>query len=57
MDPNAALETARRLAAQIMDGQPADEDELADVAGKLAETFQALDTWLLRGGFRPDAWQ
>ena len=56
MDPNEALGKARRLAAQIMNGaQPA--EELADLAEELAEAFQALDTWLLRGGFKPEAWR
>ena len=55
MDPNAALETARRLAGEITGGG-LDAADLADLAEELAETFQALDEWLARGGFKPAAW-
>ena len=60
MDPNAALEDARRLAANIIDGVMAGgltPDDMASVGEDLAEAFQGLDEWLSRGGFKPDAWR
>ncbi len=56
MDPNAALETARTLAAEIGDDKliPQAREE---AAATLAETFQALDGWLSSGGFKPHDWQ
>jgi hypothetical protein len=56
MDPNAALENARKLAAKTTHGSW-DTEKLANLGEELAETFQGLDEWLSRGGFKPDAWQ
>ena len=59
MDPNAALETARRLAAEIFNGAMAGglaPDEMASAGMDLAEAFQALDEWLSHGGFTPAEW-
>ncbi|MDP8971195.1 MAG: hypothetical protein M3N52_12020 [Actinomycetota bacterium] len=53
MDPNEALTRARAHADAILN------DEHADPAAEcepLAEAFQALDEWLGRGGFLPEAW-
>lgn len=51
MDPN---ETLRELRGMISDAQ----DFNADIDGDLmAEKFEALDTWLARGGFLPEAWR
>ena len=52
MDPNATLETIRRLTKAILDGD-GNAEELAE---ELAEACEALDGWLTRGGFLPDAW-
>jgi hypothetical protein len=56
MDPNAALDELRELARQLRDPQPEQVlDDLEDV-GRMVELFEGLDTWLLKGGFLPDAW-
>lgn len=50
MDPNETLKEARKLARAIVDA--------GDIAAgeALAELFLALDEWLTRGGFPPNAW-
>lgn len=58
MDPNEALKNAReavRLVRALSDGI-VEEDVLLDAASDLADAFAALDEWLARGGFKPDAW-
>lgn len=54
MDPNEALKQARE-ALQTWDNS-LDRDEARDAAEQLARTFEALDQWLSRGGFLPNAW-
>lgn len=50
MDPNEALRQIRESASRYLDsGRHVD-------AGTLAEHVEALDEWLSRGGFLPDAW-
>jgi hypothetical protein len=49
----------RRLADQIVkladaDGHP---QTIADKGAELADHVAALDAWLTKGGFLPDAWQ
>ena len=62
MDPNETLrelrELADKVAAQDMDVY-SDPEDRADAAraGDLAAGVQALDEWLSRGGFLPDAWE
>lgn len=53
MDPNATLRELRRLAEIVANhiGQVNSRD-----AQELAEHFQALDVWLLSGGFLPQSW-
>lgn len=57
MDPNATLMELRALAQAHMDEGP--EETGLDVADavRMAELVQALDEWITRGGFLPDAWQ
>lgn len=43
MDPNEALKRLRKYAS--------------DTGGEFAETFEALDEWLSKGGFLPAAWR
>lgn len=50
MDPNATLATLRTLTADALNGKEVD-------AAWLAENFDALDQWIGKGGFLPDAWQ
>jgi len=57
MDPEAALAQARSACAQIghqvdvVGKMPDDED-----VDRLVTAFEALDEWLCKGGFLPDAW-
>lgn len=64
MDPRVALCKARRAADTIQhiidsadpdtgENNHAEQVELIHFASELAEYFQALDGWLVRGGFSP----
>jgi hypothetical protein len=59
MDPNVALAKAREAAAILLDAD--DDGNFTDPAttnlGQLIESFQALDEWLSKGGFKPRAWE
>lgn len=48
MDPNATLARLRTLAALAF-------PTLAEII-EMAELFDALDTWMSKGGFLPAAW-
>ena len=50
MDVNATLARIRELTAST------DPDHLGDLV-ELAELVRALDEWISKGGFLPDAWQ
>lgn len=54
MDPNAALELLRALAAEM--DAAADEASAARIASDLVTAFIGLDEWLTQGGFVPHAW-
>lgn len=66
MDPNANLAEQRRLAAAIIehsadtlpDGslRGSAARAIAEDGARLAELVQALDQWIVRGGWPPDAW-
>ncbi len=51
MDPNEALARLRRYADAAVDDAPEDWLDTAP------ELFQALDSWLSKGGFLPADWQ
>lgn len=51
MDPNETLTSAIVLARTIVDSEASDDN-----ANELAELVLALDEWLTKGGFYPDAW-
>ena len=57
MDPNETLRimraAAERIQASLDEGAPVEEDDAAE----LAEAALALDGWIARGGFLPDAWR
>jgi hypothetical protein len=53
MDPNANLAEQRRIVTRVIAGDDSDAAHLA----RLADLVQALDEWISRGGFLPDAWQ
>jgi len=60
MDPDAALRKARVAAAELavqlekglMIGEPADSP-----IRQLVTYFQALDSWLSSGGYKPQVWE
>jgi hypothetical protein len=55
MDPNAALQALR---AALGDYDLAIHKKVADVAADRAlDAARALDEWLSKGGFAPDAWR
>lgn len=63
MDINAALDDIRSLvtvAETTQDNDSLTEADmnasLADIAISLAEKVSAIDGWMTRGGFAPDAW-
>jgi hypothetical protein len=61
MDPDVTLRQARADAAEIISAADAlgDDEELVvqpSTAYALAEALQALDEWLLNGGYWPGDW-
>jgi len=52
MDPNATLKALR---AAIQDHEDSEGDSECDVY-EIVELFEALDEWMSKGGFTPDAW-
>lgn len=56
MDPNATLHRLRELVALAQKGT-LDPDQAAIALDEVAENFDALDGWMTRGGYAPDAWR
>ena len=56
MDPDTALENAREALA-VYARRYRDKGTGLSEADDLADAFEALDGWLSRGGFLPDAWK
>lgn len=54
MDPNQTLNDARDACKHWTHGERGDHDLVA--FDELVSAFEALDEWLSRGGFLPDAW-
>lgn len=54
MDPNEALRKAREASEAI--GKDTTAEEAAANAVDLMMYFDALDQWLTKGGFAPEAW-
>jgi hypothetical protein len=54
MDPNETLRRMRELHTQWNEESAIDS---VDLAAAMFDYFDALDTWLSRGGFLPDAWR
>lgn len=52
MDPNTTLDEMRELARRLSTGVGSPED-----SARLATLVDALDGWIVRGGFLPTAWQ
>lgn len=55
MDANANVKEMRQICRAVIDGEPT-PDEAAAAASRMAELFEALDSWLLIGGFLPAEW-
>lgn len=56
MDPNANLKEQREIANRLLDDESESPDGFANDATRLAELVVALDEWLSKGGFQPQAW-
>lgn len=56
MDPNEVLAIARDRSEAIIESADALEGSQSEEAIELAEAFQALDSWLVKGGFKPRKW-
>lgn len=56
MDPDEALKELRELAYAITltDGKPG---EAIRIGQELAEKFESLDDWIVKGGFLPKDWK
>ena len=54
MDPNEALKNARAALAMIRARPISTEDGAYE---QFTDAFEALDGWLSKGGFLPDAWE
>jgi hypothetical protein len=58
MDPNQALKDARETNAEADAAmERGDQEAAASALIILANRFEALDEWLTRGGFLPEAWK
>lgn len=55
MDPNANLKAQREIVKKLLDGNT-EQSLFIHYAVQLAELVQALDQWMSRGGFLPEAW-
>lgn len=55
MDPNANLEEQRRIAEHLL--ETSDDPDASPDVYRLAELVLALDGWLSKGGFPPNAWK
>lgn len=58
MDPNATLENLRLWVERLHynEKQP-DYLRTQEDYSEAVESFEALDEWLTKGGFLPEAWQ
>ena len=57
MDPNATLRELRELLGGDHSGSLDPETASMDDLCRMEELWQALDQWIGRGGFLPDAWK
>ncbi len=56
MDPEANLKEQRELTAYLL-ASDADDDIIAEKGRRLAELVDALDGWIVQGGFLPRRWR
>jgi len=52
MDPDANLEEQLRIVKRILEADGCDADDIV----RLAELVDALDGWIVKGGFLPRRW-
>ncbi len=57
MDPNATLATLRNAIIQMDAAESSADLSYQIAAEELRDAAEALDDWLSKGGFLPDAWQ
>lgn len=60
MDPNMTLHELRELAARALQARDflgGEPGPVEHVLHQMAEKFDALDNWMTKGGFAPDAWR
>lgn len=57
MDPNEALRIARAAAKVLHTCRVVDSERGLAAIADLRDHFDALDVWLVRGGFLPADWQ
>jgi hypothetical protein len=61
MDPNLALSRLRSLVKNVnreADGtdEPFTPRQCRNILNQFAENFEALDNWVMNGGFLPENW-
>ena len=56
MDPNEALARIRAFIAEYMNHDSVADMDWQDIDDAVAN-MQALDDWIAKGGFLPDAWK
>jgi hypothetical protein len=52
MDPNATLQELRELYNEVVQDEGTDVD-----AAYVLDLFDALDNWIIAGGFLPNEWR
>lgn len=63
MDPELALRNCRKWALELVNLQDGSESgplvmaRMAELGVKMAESFDALDEWICKGGFLPKTWE
>jgi hypothetical protein len=55
MDPNETLKKIRELVGDIQ--KEREDFETTQVSVELADSIDALDAWLISGGFLPEDWK
>ena len=56
MDPNEALKNLRQAYSDWEDNYGTDGANAIDAGERMRDAAEALDGWLSKGGFLPDAW-
>jgi hypothetical protein len=57
MDPNANLQEQREIVARIEAYRYMNDTPIERDGYRLSELVIALDEWISKGGFLPDAWR